>query len=119
MEYTSTQPIADQLKALVGQVKNADQRGSALAAIQRLERAEWHPKAWAAAIWQTPGEFEMSNGQYTGYTPPTEDQTFNAAAAVQHLIQKYQAELDYINGAPQNADAADELPANVTRLQTL
>lgn len=117
MEYFNTQSIADQLKALVRRVNNADQRGPALAAIRDLENAVWHPKVFAVVLEKTPGAFEIADNRIVGYTPPADEPTMNATHGVVALIEAYLRELDYTNGAD-SADSADALPTNITRLPT-
>lgn len=119
MNYTSTQPTADQLKRLIDQVKNADQRGPALAALRDFENADWHPRVFMAAIKSTPGTFGFDGDRITGYTPPTKQPLINAADAVTLFVREYLREIDYINGTPSADEAADDAqPDNIIRLQT-
>lgn len=81
-QYTSTQPIADQLKRLI--TGNTRTMKPALNAIQYFERADWIPRAFEDALAESPLHFD---GEAFTLLP---DSTITASQAVIQLLVHYE-----------------------------
>lgn len=89
--HTSTQPIADQLLALIRRpddpiLDNAYRL--ALIAIGRFEAANWYPLAFEDALSAAPGEFDFDNIGRLAYLPSGQN-PLEQYEAVRLVIERY------------------------------
>lgn len=106
-EFTSASEVVEQLKPLIDQSEDSDERHRALEALEEFERIPWHPLPFMWAYGNMKDTFQIVNGRFTRYMPPADRPEFSAAEAVYHLVMAYKAELDYLEHKRQNPSKID------------
>jgi excisionase family DNA binding protein len=89
--HTSTQPLADQMLALIRRPDDSTLDSlyrRALVAIGHFESAHWYPQAFEDALAAAPGEFSFNNIGRLAYQPSS-NYPGEAYEAVRAVIERY------------------------------